>query len=144
MPRFFDLPAAEGLLPEVERLLKSLIRSKQEYDQSEAELGLINQRITLAGGMVPPHDRIVALHGRKDSAARGLKSTVENIQATGCQIKDIETGLVDFPTLYKDQEVYLCWKLGETGIAFWHHVTDGFRGRHAIDSEFLANHRGEA
>lgn len=132
------------MLPEVERLLKSLIEFKREYDEGEAELGIINQRITLAGGMIPPRDRILHLRSRKDAAAQGLQSAVEKIQETGCQLKDIETGLVDFPTLYKGQEVYLCWKLGESGIGFWHHIEDGFRCRRAIDSEFLANHRGEA
>jgi hypothetical protein len=144
VPRFFNLLEAEKLIPEVERLLRSLIRSKQEYEEVEAELAQIKQRIALTGGMVAPRGRIAQLRSRKDSAARALKSTVEQIQETGCQLKDIETGLIDFPTLYRDKEVYLCWKLGESGIGYWHHVEDGFRGRRPIDSDFLANHRGES
>ena len=144
VPRFFNLLEAEGLLPEVERLLRSLIQLKQDYEQNEAELSHINQRIALAGGMVAPRERIGQLRSRKDAAARGLKSSLEKIQEIGCQLKDLETGLIDFPTLYRDKEVYLCWKLGESGIGYWHHVEDGFRGRRPIDSDFLANHRGES
>jgi hypothetical protein len=80
------------------------------------------------------------IRARKDASTASIKAAVEKIQEIGCQLKDIETGLVDFPTLYHGKEVYLCWKLGESSIGFWHHVEDGFRGRHAIDSEFLANH----
>ena len=143
MPRFFNLLEAEKLLPEVERHLRDLIHFKQDYEQHDAELSQINRRIALAGGMVPPHDRVAQLRTQKDSTARALKASFERIQEIGCQLKDIDTGLVDFPTLYRDQEVYLCWKLGESGIGYWHHVEDGFRGRKPIDSEFLANHHGE-
>jgi hypothetical protein len=134
---------AEGLLPEVERLLRGLIQLKNDYEQNDAELTQISQRITLTGGMVAPRERIAQLRTRKDAAARGLKSALEKIQEIGCQLKDIEMGLIDFPTLYRDREVYLCWKLGESGIGYWHHVEDGFRGRRPIDSDFLTNHRGE-
>lgn len=144
MPRFFNLLEAERLLPEVERLLRDLIHLKQEYEAVESEFSHIKQRIALTGGMVAPRERLLQLRARKDASAQKIKSTVERIQEIGCQIKDLETGLVDFPTLYNDKEVYLCWKLGETGIGFWHHIEDGFRGRRLIDSEFLANHRGES
>lgn len=142
MPRFFTLLEAEGLLPEVESLLRKLIQFKQEYESSEGELNRVAQRITLAGGMIPPRERVAELRTRKDASARGLKATVEKIQEIGCQLKDIDTGLIDFPTLYKGEEVYLCWKLGESGIGFWHHIEDGFRGRRPIDTDFLANHTG--
>jgi hypothetical protein len=140
VPRYFTLLEAEALLPAIERLLRSLIDSKQDYESNETELLRINQRITLTGGMVPPRERIAQLRGRKDAAARGLKSVVEKIQEIGCHLKDIEIGLVDFPTIYKEKEVYLCWKLGESKIEFWHPVEDGYRGRRAIDSDFAANH----
>ncbi len=143
VPRFFNLPQAEELLPEVERLVRSLVQAKREYDSGEAELDALRQRITILGGMALSHDRVLASRTRKDSAARTLKSVVEKITELGIQIKDADTGLIDFPTLYRDREVYLCWRLGESGIGFWHHVEDGFRGRQAIDREFLENHRGD-
>jgi hypothetical protein len=143
VPRFFNLLEAEGLLPEVEKHLRQLIQLKREYESSDVELNRINQRVALIGGMIPPRQEIMQLRGRKDAAARSLKSTMERIQEIGCQLKDIDTGLIDFPTLYKGQEVYLCWKLGESGIGFWHHVEDGYRGRRPIDSEFLSNHHGD-
>lgn len=142
MPRFFTLLEAEGFLPEVERLLRSSIQAKQDYESGDSELNQIAQRITLMGGIAIKREDVVASRTRKDSSARVLKAAMERIEEIGCQVKDLETGLIDFPTLYRDREVYLCWKLGESGIRFWHHIEDGFRGRQPINSEFLANHRG--
>jgi hypothetical protein len=142
MPRLFNLLEAESLLPEVGGLLRSLIELKDDYERSENELNGILREITLTGGMLPPRDRIGRLRKRKDAAARGLQSSLKKLETIGCLVKDIDVGLVDFPTLYRDKEVYLCWKLGESGITFWHAVEDGFRGRRPIDDEFLANHRG--
>ncbi|MGI8961776.1 MAG: DUF2203 domain-containing protein [Bryobacteraceae bacterium] len=140
MPRFFTLLQAEGLLPQVEGLLRSLIQLKQDHESADAELGRINQRIALSGGMILPREQVQEIRARKDASAQSLKAALEKLQEIGCQLKDIDTGLVDFPTLYHGKEVYLCWKLGESGIDFWHHVEDGYRGRRPVDTEFLANH----
>jgi hypothetical protein len=58
-------------------------------------------------------------------------------------VKDLELGLLDFPTLYRGKEVCLCWRLGEPEIAFWHEVDEGYKGRKPIDQAFLENHRGD-
>ena len=143
VPRYFTLLEAEALLPEVERLLRSLIQLKQDYESADAELSHINQRVALTGGMIVAREHVQQIRTRKDESARRLQAAAEEFQNLGCQLKDVETGLVDFPTLYRNKEVYLCWKLGETGIGFWHHVEDGFRGRKPIDGEFLTHHRGD-
>lgn len=144
VPRFFSLPEAEALLPEVNRLMRTLREHRDVYQQADAELTGISHRIAIAGGMIPPRDRVEQLRKRKDAATRALKGAVERTQEIGCQLKDIDMGLVDFPTLYRGQEVYLCWKLGESAIGFWHHIEDGYGGRRPIDSDFIANHRGGA
>jgi hypothetical protein len=142
VPKFFTLPEAEGQLAEVERLVRNLKSLKQSYEEAEAGLSEIGHRITMTGGMIPPRGQVKMLHHQKDANTRGLKIATEKIEAIGCQLKDLESGLVDFPTLYRNKEVYLCWKLGESGIGYWHHTEDGFRGRRKIDGEFLKNHRG--
>ena len=129
-------------MPEVERLLRSSIQAKQDYESGDSELSRIAQHITLMGGVLVRREEVVAWRTRRDSSARVLKAAMERIEEIGCQVKDLETGLIDFPTLYRDREVYLCWQLGEDKINFWHHIEDGFRGRQAINNEFLANHRG--
>jgi len=142
VPKYFTLLEAESLLPELENLLRSCVQGKQDYDAAEEELRSVATRITLNGGMVIVREQVAETRSRKDSAARTMKSSVEKIEQIGCHIKDLNLGLLDFPTLYRDQEVYLCWRLGESGISFWHHVEDGFSGRQAVNAEFIANHRG--
>jgi hypothetical protein len=55
-------------------------------------------------------------------------------------VKDLDIGLVDFPTVFRGVEVCLCWKLGEPRIGYWHGAEEGFRGRKPIDQDFLAHH----
>lgn len=131
------------MLPEVERLVRSMVQAKRDYDSGDSELDQLKHRITLLGGITLTRERVLASRTRKEAAARTLKSVVEKLTELGIQIKDPDTGLIDFPTLYRDREVYLCWRLGESGIGFWHNVEDGFAGRQAIDREFMENHRGD-
>jgi hypothetical protein len=61
-----------------------------------------------------------------------LREQVDEIQGTGCIIKDIEVGLVDWPTLHHGREVLLCWKYGEREVGWWHDVDAGFAGRRPV------------
>jgi hypothetical protein len=88
-------------------------------------------------------DRALEARARRDDAAARLRECIEAVLETGCLVKDLDIGLVDFPTLLRGVEVYLCWKLGESGIAYWHGVDEGFRGRKAIDQDFLDHHQGD-
>ena len=63
-----------------------------------------------------------------------LDALIHSIQDAGALIKDINTGLLDFPALKDGHEVYLCWKHSEGDIAFWHEIEDGFAGRQSIDN----------
>jgi len=63
-----------------------------------------------------------------------LDELIHSVQDMGAIIKDVNTGLLDFPALKDGREVYLCWKYGEEDIAFWHEIEDGFSGRQSIDS----------
>ena len=72
--------------------------------------------------------------------AADAKAKVKKIADAGALVKDLDIGLLDFMTRYKAQDVCLCWRLGESGIHFWHGETEGFGGRKPIDYEFLQNH----
>ena len=61
-----------------------------------------------------------------------LREQVDEIQETGCIIKDIEIGLVDWPALHQGREVLLCWKYGEREVGWWHDIDAGFAGRRPI------------
>jgi len=65
-----------------------------------------------------------------------FRETVGRILGLGVLIKDLGNGLVDFPYEYNGRIVYLCWKLGEDEIEWWHEVEAGFMGRHPVSDDF--------
>ena len=64
---------------------------------------------------------------------QSVQSALDRIQETGCVVKDLNVGLLDFPARINGDEVYLCWKLGEDRIRFYHRQDEGFSGRKPID-----------
>ena len=109
----------------------------------DSEWRNLSQRMAVMGGVRVDRAQVIEQKTRRQEAAVALKESVENIQQFGCLVKDLDIGLIDFPTLFQGEEVYLCWKLGESGIRFWHGIHEGFRGRKPIDAEFLKHHQGE-
>lgn len=143
MPKFFNLRQAERLIPEVESAIRQAITLKSEYASAETEVQEQARHITLSGGVNVNLNDVIALKGRRDERAAQLKDAIESIHNFGCLVKDLDIGLIDFPTMFRGEEVYLCWKLGEPAIEFWHGVQEGFRGRKKIDQDFLEHHKGE-
>ena len=143
MAKRFTLIEAQSLIPQVDRLLREALDAKQEYETAGEAITEFSHHVMMMGGVLVDRERVVASRKRRDEAAARLRSAIEGVQETGCLVKDLDIGLVDFPTLFRGVEVYLCWKLGEAGIEFWHGVEEGFRGRKAIDQDFLDNHQGD-
>jgi hypothetical protein len=142
MARYFTLAEAERMLPKVEERIREALFIKAEHQRADDEIRATTKRIFLSGGASVDRNHISGLKRTRDSAATRLQEVCEGIQELGCLVKDLDIGLLDFPTLYRGREVYLCWRLGEDRIQYWHHIEDGFRGRQPIDEEFLAEHRG--
>ena len=143
MAKRFTLDEAQVLIPRVDRLLRQAIAMKSEFDEAERVIQTSNERVMMMGGVQVDRQRAVEARNRRDQAANQLRSSIEQVQEMGCVVKDLETGLVDFPTLFRGVEVCLCWKLGETAIEFWHGEEEGFRGRKPIDRDFLEHHEGD-
>ena len=143
MARRFTLAEAQGLIPEVSRLLRDAVSLKGEYQEADQAIQAWMQRITMMGGVLVDRNRAIDTRKRRDTSAASLRSAFEQVQAIGCVVKDLDIGLIDFPTEFRGEEVYLCWKLGEPKIEFWHGVEEGFRGRKAIDQDFRDHHRGD-
>lgn len=143
MAKRFTLAEAESLLPEVEKVMREALALKAEYDRAESALQATVRKIMFAGGMTIDSYSVGEEKSKRDNSAERLKSSIENLQERGCLVKDLSIGLVDFPTLFRGQEVCLCWKLGESGIRFWHGTEEGFAGRKEIDQDFLDHHEGD-
>ncbi len=143
MPRLFNLIEAESLLPEIELAMREAVERKPRFQAAEAELQAYIRRINMLGGSVVNVQKVAELHSRRQVAVNELKEPLQRIQQHGVEVKDLDSGLVDFPTRYRGRTVYLCWKLGEEHIGFWHSTDEGFAGRKPIDEEFRANHQGD-
>jgi len=143
MPRFFTLDQARAMLPAVSRDIREAVQAKTRYADAEAAIQDMAQRIMMRGGLNVDINEVEGWKTQRENSANSLKRSMERIEEVGVLIKDLDVGLIDFPTLYRGSEVYLCYRMDEADIRFWHGITEGFAGRKEIDSAFLDNHRGE-
>ena len=128
-PRYFSPAEAEALLPEVDRLLQRAQELLAEIEQSEpSERAAGDGRVRVDG-------RVQAEPARSQTLKEELYSLIAQIQTHGIVVRDIRSGLIDFPSLREGVEVFLCWKRGEAlRIEWWHPTTTGIAGRRRLDS----------
>ena len=141
MERTFTLSEAESLLPVLESLLRSAMQAKALIEQVDGELEALKSRIFVNGGTFV---NVLAVSRRKDEREKAIqraKDAVAEIDAAGVQVKDLDTGLLDFPCMVGDEIILLCWKLGEQGITHWHNTTEGFAGRKPIDERIIRDQK---
>ncbi|WP_261302374.1 DUF2203 domain-containing protein [Paenibacillus andongensis] len=128
--KWFSLEEANEMLPFVDQELKKMQALKHNFEEKYAELRIKkNEHAEKPGAEKDPFFVLEAELEFLQIEARGL---IHNFQNTGIELKDIETGLVDFPALMEGQEVLLCWKQGEDRIRYYHGKQDGFAGRKPI------------
>ena len=144
MHRYFTVDQANALLPRVERHLRDALFARNEYKQAEEAFVTVQTGILMAGGSVVDREKVTKIVAKKGASAVILQQEMELLDALGVQVKDLEIGLIDFPTRYGGQEVLLCWQFGEEKITHWNGLTEGYRGRKEIDEAFLAGHSGES
>jgi hypothetical protein len=144
MPRYFTLREARSALPGVSRDIRDAVQAKTRYEEADRALQTLGQRILMRGGVMVDTVAAGAWKAQRDSGAQTLKTTLGRIEELGVVVKDLDVGLVDFPTLYRGQEVYLCYRMDEADIDFWHGTQEGFAGRKLIDGEFLSHHSGDS
>jgi len=131
--KYFNREEAEELLPLIEHSLLEARESKEKVEDLDRELSRATTEIMVLGGSLPPYGRLAANRSEREKLAEQLQEAINRIHETGCVVKDLDEGLVDFPTLREGEEVYLCWKLGEERIGYWHGMEEGFAGRKPLD-----------
>ena len=131
MSHFYGIDEANGLLPEVERILAAL------RDQ-RTELIELRDRVVAAS---PPDDETpsAAVAERIRLLRLGMQGLIDQMQAGVARLveldvtlRDISTGLIDFPALVSGRPIWLCWRLGEGDIAHWHAHDEGFDSRRPL------------
>ena len=126
--RLFTVKEANKLIPFLNTTIAALRRVNDKLETASLE-GPTEEDITLLGGVLVNRNHIRLL-----TAFQGL---TDEIHAEGCRLKDVGSGLVDFPTVWKGREVYLCWQFGEPEIQHWHELEAGFAGRHPLQHKTI-------
>jgi len=134
--RTFTLDEAQSLLPLLESLLKRAIEGRRSAEKVESGLAEIAQRIYFSGGMRVDPSGIVKRRAELETHLKQVREIVAEIDAIGVQVKDLDSGLLDFPCRIDDEVVLLCWRLGERAIEHWHTMEAGFKGRQPVDERF--------
>ena len=157
MTRFFDIDAANAALPELRTILETLrderaqlIELRDEFarraelegsdavDASESGVegsgssgsaGLPGPRVVPVDEESPGAEERRRLRLRMQGVIDQMQAGVARIDELGVTLREIETGLIDFPALVTGRQVWLCWRLGEGDVEWWHELADGFGGR---------------
>ena len=131
-PRTFTREEAEVLLPEVDRLLGEAQVLAENLSGAEGEAETAERKVR-SNGKVQPQATADSPEAARRAIARQLALRVERIQRLGIVVRDIQSGLIDFPSMREDRVVHLCWKRGEPlEIRWWHEVDVGFAARQPI------------
>ena len=130
MTTFYAIDEANARLPELEPILVAL------RDQ-RAELIRLRDRVLAAtsGGEAAPADgseELRLLRLRMQGLIDQMQAGVARIDDLGVTLRDIEAGLIDFPALAGGRQVWLCWRLGEGPIEWWHELDTGFPSRRRL------------
>jgi hypothetical protein len=126
--RHFTPEEANALLEEVRPVAETLVAHRRAMAVAATRQARLVQRIAGNGGDFDPQEpRTLEQEFKREGEA--VARCVEQLEALGVLVKDLDRGLVDFPALRGDEEVLLCWQVGEDEIAYWHGVDEGFAGR---------------
>lgn len=127
MPRYYTPKEANNLLEIVRPMVEELMKIGERIRSHQPEIWSVVEKSAGNGGnpelskILPDFDRLDAI--------------LHRLQDIGIEVKDLASGLVDFPAMKDGRLIYLCWKYNEDSIRFWHEVEAGFAGRQPIDWE---------
>lgn len=122
---YFTIATANEKLPMIIEKFKNVTDLKNEIIKTEQQL---NSSLTPTSNF----EQYVIIKQKLNSVVTKFYQAIEDLENTGVVIKGIDEGLLDFPSKRFDDEVWLCWKKGETEIKFWHEKDVGFSGRKPI------------
>ena len=122
MFRYFTIKSANEALPAVIEKFNNLKKQKNEIIKAEQELQLTASNF----------EQYMVQKQKLNSEMTKFYQLIEDLEETGVSLKGLDQGLLDFPSKRFDEDVWLCWKEGETEIKFWHDMNSGFNGRKPI------------
>ena len=125
--RIFTLGEANSIVPDLEVLLHEVQQMRRFILQIRAEIQKAREKLAANGG---------SSHGPAYvKALEYIMKRIERIQQMGVVLKDLEKGLCDFPFMLDGRMVYLCWKLGESEVCWWHETDTGYSNRKPLGED---------
>lgn len=122
--RHYTREEANALLPRIKPLLLKLRESRDELTDEEAHEALAEAAPGNGGG-----ERGVQV----GEAFLEVRRLIGALSEAAIVIRDVDRGLIDFPSILDGREIYLCWELGEDSVDHWHDLDSGYRGRQSLD-----------
>ena len=133
--KIFTVEEANQLLSQVAPLAQQLQGLHESILNTNHQLDEGVQKLSQGNGfpLQEIRKRLAELTQHQLHLLEAFQSALQQLESLGCVLKDLSVGLVDFYGMRNDELVFLCWKLGEERIRFWHHLQDGFAGRQPLD-----------
>lgn len=128
MARIFTPEEANAALRDLRPIVERMVQHRRNLTAAQVHQAELVTSIAGNGGDLQPSDLREAA-ATIEQEAMAISECAEKINAIGAQIKSLEEGLLDFPARRGDEEVLLCWKLGEDEVGYWHGLEEGFAGR---------------
>ena len=134
-PRTLTVSEANALLPRVKPLIEQLQHLRQSIAQTTRQLDDTVAKVSAGNGY--PIESLKAqiqdLTKHQLQLIEAFQSALQQLEEVGCLLKDLDIGLVDFYGMHQGALVFLCWKLGEEHVSFWHTLEDGYAGRQPLE-----------
>ncbi|TAM57906.1 MAG: DUF2203 family protein, partial [Chloroflexota bacterium] len=125
VPRYYSLDEANARLAEVRPLLERLQADRDRVAEQQAELVAFRR----TNGDASHVEELTRREAAIAAIVADMEAAVRRLEAWDVTLRDIGTGLVDFPALATGRPIWLCWRLGEADIAWWHELSTGIGGR---------------
>jgi hypothetical protein len=132
--RYFTPEEANQALAQVRPLAERMVEHRRRLLSATARRATLVSQIQGNGGGITPSD-LAELEVEVDRQASALQRCVDKLGGLGVQVKDLDAGLVDFPSLRDGEDVLLCWKVGEEAVEHWHGLEEGFAGRKPLAND---------
>jgi hypothetical protein len=139
--KMFTVNEANAILPQVRKELEKMQELGRQFEGAYMELQEMKERAKRSGSgsgrqsgqRSDEPDPFFTMECELEFMQMELRTMLESFNLMGVELKDLESGLIDFPAVIAGEEVLLCWRQGEEKVEHYHGLYDGFRGRKKLD-----------
>ncbi len=133
----FSVEQANSTLPLVRRIVEDIVREHRRWQEKLLELELVASTAASAvggegQGGTAPGERVTEIERDAMAIARDIDAFERELEGLGIVLKDRRLGLIDFPGEIDGRRVWLCWRLGEPAVQYWHDLDAGYAGRQPV------------